>query len=192
MEFKFTVTKLIDNQSEGKVWCRLLEYRGNFGWELRAYSDFRSTTYYFQNSSFVNRYRPSEHRRPAAQPWSRTHATSPPPSFPALVVVLNLLKPLRCSFFPISHCVPLNRGVWRGGADVQGLNSIGYWKLCWIFLLSFAGCPTLLGVNSIALLKSQQTFQQSFYSSVEHPVHKKPGLKKFLLFVPKTFDSCFH
>ena len=23
-------------------------------------------------------------------------------------------------------------------------------------------------------------------------VHKKPGLKKFLQFVPKTFDSCFH
>ena len=28
----------------------------------------------------------------------------------------------------------------------------------------------VLEVNSIALLKSQQTFQQSFYSSVVHPV----------------------
>ena len=36
-----------------------------------------------------------------------------------------------------------------------------------------------LEVNSIALLKSQQTFQQSFYSSVRHPVvlEKKTLLK---------------
>ena len=30
--------------------------------------------------------------------------------------------------------------------------------------------PVVLGRNSIALLKSQQTFQQSFYRSVGHPV----------------------
>ena len=39
-----------------------------------------------------------------------------------------------------------------------------------------------LGVNSIALLKSQQTFQQSFYSSVGHPVVLETLLKSLLRF----------
>ena len=37
--------------------------------------------------------------------------------------------------------------------------------------------PVVLEVNSIALLKSQQTFQQSFYSSVVHPVVLETLLK---------------
>ena len=37
-------------------------------------------------------------------------------------------------------------------------------------------------VNSIALLKSQQTFQQSFYSSVGHPVVLETLLKSLLRF----------
>ena len=36
------------------------------------------------------------------------------------------------------------------------------------------------GRNSIALLKSQQTFQQSFYSSVGHPVVLETLLKTLL------------
>ena len=36
------------------------------------------------------------------------------------------------------------------------------------------------GRNSIALLKSQQTFKQSFYSSVEHPVVLETLLKRLL------------
>ena len=44
------------------------------------------------------------------------------------------------------------------------------------------GGPVLLGVNSIALLKSQQTFQHSFYSSVGHPVVLETLLKSLLRF----------
>ena len=39
-----------------------------------------------------------------------------------------------------------------------------------------------LEVNSIALLNSQQTFQQSFYSSVGHPVVLETLLKSLLRF----------
>ena len=45
--------------------------------------------------------------------------------------------------------------------------------------LALAFAANRLGVNSIALLKSQ-TFQQSFYSSVGHPVVLETLLKSLL------------